>query len=130
MLRGRPSASDNDYPSFEEAYTLADKPLGIQFYRAKQSFFLPYALLAAMEWTATRLKLSFAMEEVMVEGHGLYELYVHLTAHQVSRICEQGQRYEQAGIEGVYVRRLQRIPHAESGGGDDRGIKGPTTGEE
>ena len=116
MLRGRPEStpSATALPSLDEAYTPAEKPPGILFYQTKGSFFLPYALLAAMHWTAERLTLSFTTEDVVVEGRGLHELYVRLAEHRVGRICEQGERYETTNQERVYVRRIRRVPHADA----------------
>ena len=117
MLRGRPGSppSATAFPSFDEPYALADRPAGVQFYHSEQSFFLPYALLAGMRWTAERLALNFTTEEVVIEGRGLHELYVRLAEHRVVRICEQGERYEQTNAETVYVRRIRRVPHVAAG---------------
>ena len=116
MLRGRPDPTPTAtaYPSFETAYTLAEKPLGVQFYHARQSFFRPYALLAGMQWTTERLVLNFSHDEVIVEGRGVYELYVRLAEQRVALICEQGERYETTNQESVHVRRIQRVPYLDT----------------
>lgn len=121
MLRGRPEPppSPTAYPSLDDPYTLADKPPGVAFYQPKASFFLPYALLAGMRWAADRLVLSFTTDEVIVEGRGLHEVYARLAEHRVSRICEQGERYETTSQQSVYVRRIRRVPHGETEGASE-----------
>lgn len=58
---------------------MADDPaLGILFYRAKQSFYLPYHLLQAMRYEADQITLIFAAQDVVINGRGLHQLYRQL----------------------------------------------------
>jgi hypothetical protein len=93
---------------------LGEQPPGILFYRAKESFFLSYGLLAAMRWQGERLTLTFAVEDVVIEGRGLHELYARLAEHKVTRICEQGERYAEAAEGTVSVREIRRVFRVEA----------------
>src|ERR1041384_3721969 len=82
------TAPDNELP-----FTLEDRSPGIAFYRAKESFYHPYALLQSMRWQGDKLTLRFASLDVEIIGRGLQIIYAHLAAHRVARLTEQGERY-------------------------------------
>ena len=126
MLRGRidtvpaPAASlptaaasaavTTGFPAPDQAYATDERPAGILFYQAKESFWFPYHLLQTMQCQADRLVLTFATEEVVLVGRGLHELYVHLARQAVFRIVEQGERYAQVSEAVVLVTRIDRTP--------------------
>ena len=88
---------------------------GIAFYKGKESFFFPYALLESMRFQGGKITLSFAPAMVVVEGRGLHRIYALLAAQKISRLVEQGERHEEAFETTLYVRRIDEIPKAKSG---------------
>ena len=86
-----------------------ERPPGIRFYRAKESFFLPYSLLQSMHWSGERVTLTFVTDEVVIEGQGLHTLYVELSEFKVARIREQEDR-EEDDTSAVHVTRIERSP--------------------
>lgn len=96
MLRGQPRFSltlvggASSLPPSNSAFvTEPERPPGIRFYRARESFFLPYSLLQAMQWRGERILLTFVHDDVTIEGQGLHALYVGLSEFKVARIREQ-----------------------------------------
>ena len=96
MLRGKPrfllnaSGGASALPPADSAFaTEPERPPGIRFYRAKESFFLPYSLLQTMRWQGQRITLTFVSDDVVIEGEGLHALYVELAEFKVARIREQ-----------------------------------------
>lgn len=122
MLRGRnekPLSAGagalpaNAYPATEEPFATDERPPGIAFYKGKGSFFLPYALLESMRFQPEKITLFFPSAEVGIEGRGLHQLYTQLAAQKVSRIVEQGERYEQAAEAAVFIRRIDELPRSQ-----------------
>jgi hypothetical protein len=99
MLRGQPTANTAvasepmAWPTGESPFATAERPAGIRFYRAKESFFRPYLSLRAMHLQEAELTLFFGEEDVVVSGRGLHALYVAAAEHRVAWICDQGQRF-------------------------------------
>ncbi len=87
-----------------------ERPAGIRFYRAKESFFLPYSLLQAMQWRGERVTLTFVTDDVMIDGQGLHSLYVQLSEFKVAHVREQGQREADATDSTVHVTKIERLP--------------------
>lgn len=115
MLRGKPrfnfppTGGGSGLPPADSAYaTEPTRPPGIRFYRAKKSFFLPYALLQAMRWEGDKLLLTFTHDEVMLSGQGLHALYLELAEFKVTRIREQDDR--DAGEGAVHVSKIELVP--------------------
>jgi hypothetical protein len=116
MLRGNPRFTVTA-PGGASALPPADfafgsepiRPPGIRFYRAKESFFLPYSLLLAMHWRAERVTLTFTHDEVMIEGQGLHSLDAEVAEFKVARIREQ-EDSEDADNESVHVAKIIRRP--------------------
>ena len=100
------------FPGVEQPYATDDRPVGILFYRAKESFFLPYLLLQAMQCRSDQLTLTFASDDVTITGRGLHELYVQLAAHRVWRVVEQGERYAEVSEAALFVAGIKRIPRS------------------
>ena len=98
------------FPPPDQAYATEERPSGILFYLAKESFWLPYHLLQTMQCQPDRLTLTFATDELVLVGRGLHELYVHLARQSVWRIVEQGERYAQVSEAPVFVTRIDRNP--------------------
>lgn len=127
MLRGKPEnpetagiASANprllsdgtEYPGLEQPYLTGERPPGIRFYRAKESFWVPYHLLQCVEFGADQLKLLFAAEDILIAGRGLHRLYVELARQAVSQVVEQGERFAAISEAATLIARIERIPHA------------------
>src|SRR5258708_2407046 len=94
VLANRPPRTEGtDFPGVEQAFETGERPPGILFYRAKESFWLPYHLLQCMEFQPDKLKLMFAGDDVVIAGRGLHRLYVELSRQTISRVVEQGERY-------------------------------------
>ncbi len=108
-----PSGEDTGIPSVEQPYATGERPPGIVFYRAKNSFWLPYHLLQRMEFEADQLKLVFATEDIVIRGRSLHPLYIELTRQTVSRIVEQGERYAALSEAGTLVSGIERSPHMD-----------------
>ena len=85
------------------------RPPGIRFYRAKESFFLPYSLLQSMQWRGDKLTLGYVHEDVTLEGQGLHALYVEMAEFRVTRIREQAED-DPSGEGAVRVSKLERLP--------------------
>ena len=121
MLRGRPNPTSGEgtsahtgaaantvrYPVGDVACLTADKPVGIRFYRARDSFFYPYALLQGMRFSQQKLTVSFATADVAITGEGLHELYVRIADQEVSGVVEQHARVQASGDGAVYVARIE-----------------------
>ena len=125
MLRGRPDdprtpaptaagrsllGESTDFPGIEQSYSLGERPPGVLFYRAKGSFWLPYHLLQAMEFTSEAITLAFADEDIVIEGRGLHPLYVELAGQRVARVVEQGERYATLAGTPLLITRIERRP--------------------
>jgi hypothetical protein len=98
------------FPGIEVPFLMDEHPIGIAFYRAKDSFFMPYHLLQRMRCQPEHLTLTFATCDVVITGRGLHQIYTQLAAQRVSRIVEQGERYAEVGNALVHVGRIQEIP--------------------
>lgn len=98
------------FPGIEVPFLTDERPIGIAFYRARESFFMPYHLLQRMRCRPEQLKLTFATCDVVITGRGLHQIYTHLAAQRVSRIVEQGERYAGVGDALVHVGRIQEMP--------------------
>jgi hypothetical protein len=96
------------YPDLAAPFVLGYAPVGVHFYRPKEAFYLPYASLQAMRLDGELLTLSFATDEVVIEGRGLHSLYAHLAEQKVKRVQEQGERYEQVDDGGTFIRSIER----------------------
>lgn len=96
------------YPGIENAFSVEERALGIQFYQAKTSFFLPYTLLKGMEYTATRITLEFPDESVAITGKNLHPLYLGFARQKVWRVVEQGDGLVAPGAQIVAIRRILR----------------------
>ncbi len=125
MLRGRaddprtpqpataersPAGESTDFPGIEQPYMLGERPPGVLFYRAKGSFWLPYHLLQAMDFTSEAIKLAFPDEDIVIEGRGLHPLYVELAWQRVVRIVEQGERFAALAGTSLLIIRIERRP--------------------
>jgi hypothetical protein len=125
MLRGRPDDPQNptpatgerspageptDFPGLEQPYALGERPPGVLFYRAKGSFWLPYHLLQAMEFTSDAITLKFADEDLLIEGRGLHPLYVELAWQRVARVVEQGEGFAALAESPLLITGLTRRP--------------------
>lgn len=116
MLRGQPRFSltlvggASSLPPSDSAFaTEPERPPGIRFYRARESFFLPYSLLQSMQWRGEHITLTFVHDDVTIEGQGLHGLYVQLAEFKVARIREQED--EAADSEAsVHVTKITRQP--------------------
>ena len=86
-----------------------ERPPGIRFYRARESFFLPYSLLQSMQWRCERIILTFVHDDVTIEGQGLHGLYVQLSEFKVARVCEQKDETVD-GEAAVHVVKITRQP--------------------
>jgi hypothetical protein len=104
------SKIEGGFPGIDVPFLTEDHPIGIAFYRARESFFMPYHLLQRMRCRAEQLKLTFATCDVVIIGRGLHQIYTQLAAQRVSRIVEQGERYAGVGDALVHVGRIQEIP--------------------
>jgi hypothetical protein len=96
------------FPGRDQAYATDERPPGILFYQAEESFWLPYHLLQAMQCRPDRLALAFASDDVVLIGRGLHELYLQLARQAVWRIVEQGERYAGISNAPVFVARIER----------------------
>ena len=117
MLRGQPRftltsvSGASALPPADSAFTTEpERAPGIRFYRAKESFFLPYSLLQAMHWRGERVALTFVSDDVVIEGQGLHALYVDLSEFKVARIREQEVGEDNAGDSAVHVTKIERSP--------------------
>ena len=120
MLRGKPrfgltaGGGASALPPADSAFvTEPERPPGIRFYRAKESFFLPYSLLQTMRWQGQRITLTFVHDDVVIEGDGLHALYVDLAEFKVARIREQEDAKEAPGNSDaniVHVTKIVRSP--------------------
>ena len=117
MLRGQPRFSltvvggASSLPPSDSAFaTEPERPPGIRFYRAREIFFLPYSLLQSMQWRGEHLTLTFAHDDVAIEGQGLHALYVQLAEFKVARIREQEDDTGAASESQVHVKTIQRTP--------------------
>ena len=121
MLRGKPeqlaetpppygSKIEAGFPGIDVPFLTDEHPTGIAFYRARESFFMPYHLLQRMRCRPQQLTLAFATCDVVITGRGLHQIYTQIAAQRVSRIVEQGERYAEVGNALVHVSRIQEIP--------------------
>ena len=117
MLRGQPrfaltsSGGASALPPGDSAFASEpERPPGIRFYRAKESFFLPYSLLQAMHWRGEHVTLTFVGDDVTIEGQGLHALYVGLAEFKVARIREQQDNEDAAEDSTVHVVKIDRMP--------------------
>ena len=120
MLRGKPrfgltaGGGASALPPADSAFaTEPERPPGIRFYRAKESFFLPYSLLQTMRWQGQRITLIFVHDDVVIEGEGLHALYVELAEFKVARIRQQEDSKEAPGNNDaniVHVTKIVRSP--------------------
>ena len=120
MLRGKPrfvltdGGGTSGLPPADSAFaTEPERPPGIRFYRAKESFFLPYSLLQTMRWQGQRITLAFVHDDVVIEGEGLHALYVDLAEFKVARIREQEdakEAPEKNDANTVHVTKIVRSP--------------------
>lgn len=126
MLRGKsertapPGSPPSDltarratYPTAEEPLAVEEQPIGIAFYKAKESFFLPYALLECIRFTPDKITLLFAPATVAIEGRGLHQLYVQLAARKISRIVERAERYADAADASFYISKIEELPKTQ-----------------
>ena len=96
-------------PSDSAFATEPERPPGIRFYRARESFFLPYSLLQSMQWREEQITLTFVHDDVTIEGQGLHGLYVQVAEFKVARIREQ----EDKAVDNeasVHVAKITRQP--------------------
>lgn len=121
MLRGTPRfaltapGGASALPPTDSAYASEpERPPGIRFYWARESFFLPYSLLQSIRWKADRLTLLFVTDQVTIEGQGLHALYVAVSEFKVARICEQEDAV--ADEDPVHVTKIERMPMESTGG--------------
>lgn len=104
------SSDEAAFPSLDEPFALEDRPSGVLFYKGRESFFHPYALLQSMNLNGDRLTVSFVTAEVVITGRALHALYVHLASHRVARMVEQGERYLGASEAALFIRRIEETP--------------------
>ncbi len=116
MLRGQPRFSltvvggASSLPPSDSAFdTEPERPPGIRFYRAKESFFLPYSLLKSIQWREDQITLTFVHDDVTIKGQGLHGLYVELSEFKVARVCEQKDEAVD-GEAAVHVTKITRQP--------------------
>jgi len=105
------SSNEGAYPSLAEPFLLEERSSGVCFYKGRESFFYPYALLQSMSLRGDKLTLSFSSAEVVITGRALHALYVHLASHRVARIIEQGERYAGTSEAGTFVCGIEEIPN-------------------
>lgn len=114
MLRGKPRFQfPNDggggLPDHDKAFeNCPERPPGIRFYLAKESFFFPYALLQSIHWRAEKLTILYPHDEVTLSGQGLHALYVELADFKVGQIREQAD--DIAGDDPLHVSKIERLP--------------------
>lgn len=101
------------FPGVEQAFAVEDHPVGVLFYRAKTSFFMPYHLLQTMRFEDNQITVVFAMVGIVISGRGLHQLYTQLAAQRVSLIVEQGARYAGASDAPVHINKIEEIPREE-----------------
>ena len=94
------------FPALDQPFLIEERPPGLRCYRGRASFYHPYALLQGMHLADDTLTLSFATAEVSVTGRGLHALYVHLSAHNVAAIIEQGERYAAGSEAPAHIHRI------------------------
>jgi hypothetical protein len=123
MLRGRneikPGAlaaadgnsSSAGFPTANRAYD--ERQVGILFYQAKESFFLPYHLLQSVNYRDGKIKIFFATDEVALTGRGLHELYVQIAGQKAGCVVERGERYAAVSDDSMLVIRIERTPRSE-----------------
>jgi len=111
---GSSDSVNTNFPGLEQPYATGGRLPGILFYRTKESFWLPYHLLERMEYQAERIRLVFAMCDVVVEGRGLHRLYVELSRQVVWRVVEQGVRYAVLADTGTLIIRIERAAHTKN----------------
>lgn len=102
--------TETGVPSTDVPFQTEERPVGVAFYRVKDSFFLPYHLLQVMRYRPEEIFLKFAHGDVVISGRGLHPLYVQLAAQRVCRIVEQGERYSGADNAVIFIARIQEIP--------------------
>lgn len=102
--------TEGAFPGLEQPFSTEEHPVGLLFYRLKQSFFYPYSLLQTMRYEEGKITLAFATADVSIEGRGLHQLYTLLAAQRVSRIVEQGQRYAGVSEATLHIRKIDEIP--------------------
>lgn len=110
---GTPNPNGENFSDDERPFTLEERPPGIVFYRAKDSFWHPYALLQSVRWQEDELTLRFSTLDVEINGRGLQIIYAHLAAHRLARLNEQGERYAAVATTAVYVSRITEVPRAK-----------------
>ena len=106
-------AEEFGFPGSELPFALGENPTGIQFYRKKMSFYLPYTLLQSMRLGDDKLSLLFAPVEIVITGEGLHHLYQLLAHQKVSRVIEQGGQFEESGNIPVHIQKIDEIPREE-----------------
>ncbi len=111
MLRGRLETTNDlpvaPYPTGVEPFAVEDHPMGIAFYKGRESFFLPYALLESIRFQPDKITLCFASRDVVVQGHGLHALYLRLAEYKVARVVEQGDRCVDEGLVRIMCLEAQ-----------------------
>ena len=95
------------YPSLHDPFALGAAPAGIHFYRPKEAFYLPYASLQVMRLDDESLTILFATDEVIIEGRGLHSVYAQIANQNVSRVHEQGERFEESSEAPIFIRRIR-----------------------
>lgn len=120
MLRGRPEPMPvfvqdaSPWPGGETGFETAERPAGIRFYRAKDSFFRPYVMLRGMSLTETQLTFTFADDEVLVQGHGLHAVYVAAAEQRLAWLCVQRESIAAAGSSPVAISHIAIVPRRDS----------------
>ena len=115
MLRGKTVLTpvvlpdDSSWPDTEAGFGFAERALGIRFYRAKESFFRPYALLRGLHLAEERLAFTFANDEVLVQGRSLHALYVAAAEQRLAWLCAQGE-LGAAGNGPVGISHIDLVP--------------------
>ena len=117
MLRGKPKLALNvaggaaALPPADTAFSSEpNRPPGIRFYQAKDSFFLPYSLLQSLHWRGDTLTIGYVHDDVTLEGQGLHALYVEIAEFRVTRIREQAEDDDASEDGAVQVLKIQRLP--------------------
>lgn len=107
-----PADDSVSFPEATGAFVTGQALHGVHFYTAKEARYFAYATLHSMSLRDEVLTLNFSTEQVLIEGRGLHSLYVQLAGHNVSRVHEQGERYEAMHNGGTFIRRIRH--HEES----------------
>ena len=103
-----PPDPDAGLPTQEVAYSTEEQPVGIRFYRARDSFYFPYHAVQWVSFTDSRITLRFPENDVIVEGQALHRLYVHLARQKVGWVVQQAA----CRGEGTFVSRIERVPRS------------------